>query len=97
MAKKVLKGVVISDKMDKTRVVLIERLMKLSKIGKYVKRKKKYKVHDEYNKSSEGDVISIEECRPLSKDKRFRIVQIAKKGHKELKNDSNADKIKGGR
>jgi small subunit ribosomal protein S17 len=97
MAKKVLKGVVISDKMDKTRVVLIERLMKLSNIGKYVKRKKKYKVHDEYNKSSEGDVISIEECRPLSKDKRFRIVQIAKKEYEEFKNDSNADKIKGSR
>ncbi len=97
MAKKVLKGVVISDKMDKTRVVLIERLMKLRKIGKYVKRKKKYKVHDEHNKSTEGDVISIEECRPLSKDKRFRIVEVTKKGHEEFKNDSNADKIKGSR
>lgn len=97
MAKKIFEGVVISDKMDKTRVVLIERLMKLRKIGKYVKRRKKYKVHDEYNSSGEGDVVSIEECRPLSKEKRFRIVQIVKKGHRELEDDSNADKVEGSR
>ncbi len=97
MAKKIFEGVVISDKMDKTRVVLIERLMKLRKIGKYVKRRKKYKVHDEYNSSGEGDVVSIEECRPLSKEKRFRIVQIVKKGHGELEDDSNADKVEGSR
>jgi small subunit ribosomal protein S17 len=94
MAKKVLKGIVISDKMNKTRVVLVKRLTKLKKIGKYIKRKKKYKVHDEYNKCRKGDVIKIEECRPLSKDKRFRMIEIVEKGQAELKNDSIAVEVK---
>lgn len=94
MAKKVLKGVVISDKMDKTRVVLVKRLTKLKKVGKYIKKKKKYKVHDEYNKCKKGDVVKIEECRPLSKDKRFRMIEIAEKRHAELKNDSDTNEVK---
>ncbi|MDW8190065.1 MAG: 30S ribosomal protein S17 [Pseudobdellovibrionaceae bacterium] len=70
----VLKGRVISDKMDKSRVVLIERIVKHPKYGKYIKRRKKVMAHDENNATKQGDLVKLMECRPLSKRKRFRIV-----------------------
>lgn len=70
-------GVVVSDKMDKTVVVQIERLVKHPVYKKYVRRRVKYKVHDERNEAHVGDTVVIEECRPLSKEKRWRLREIA--------------------
>ena len=72
-------GVVVSDKMDKTVVVAIEDLAKHSLYGKSVNRTKKVKVHDENNESGIGDRIRIMETRPLSRDKRWRLVNIVEK------------------
>ncbi|HEY4486628.1 MAG TPA: 30S ribosomal protein S17 [Candidatus Paceibacterota bacterium] len=74
MRKKKLKGVVVSDKMSKTIVVLVSRFVKDPKYGKYVKIGKKYKAHDETNAHKIGDVVVIEECRPISKDKHFKVL-----------------------
>ena len=71
---KTLKGVVTSDKMDKTIVVKVTRFVEHSKYGKRIKRSKKYKVHDEDNSKKIGDNVEIEETRPISKDKKFKIV-----------------------
>ena len=73
MAKK-LKGKVVSDKMDKTVVVLVNRYKKHPKYGKYMKISKKYKAHDETKQFKVGDEVKIEECRPISKDKKFKVV-----------------------
>ena len=73
--KKKLKGKIVSDKMDKTVVVLVNRFYKQKKYGKYVSTSKKYKVHDEKGEFRVGDRVIIEECRPLSKDKHFRVVK----------------------
>jgi small subunit ribosomal protein S17 len=70
----ILKGVVVSDKMDKTVVVSISRFVKHPKYGKYYKVSKKYKVHDEDNKHKIGDNVKIVETRPISKDKRFKVI-----------------------
>jgi len=72
--RKTLRGTVVSDKMDKTVVVLVERFVKHPKYGKYFKKSKKYKAHDAANACKEGDVVTISECRPLSKDKHFEVV-----------------------
>lgn len=69
-------GVVVSDKMDKTVVVKVDRLIKHSVYNKYIKRSVSYKVHDENNSSKVGDRVQIIECRPLSKDKRWNLKQI---------------------
>lgn len=69
-------GVVVSDKMEKTVVVKVDRLVKHSIYSKYIKRSVKYKVHDEQNSSKIGDRVQIIECRPLSKDKRWSLKQI---------------------
>lgn len=69
-------GVVVSDKMEKTVVVKVDRLVKHSVYSKYIKRSVKYKVHDENNSSKIGDRVQIIECRPLSKDKRWSLKQI---------------------
>ena len=74
-----LKGKVISDRMDKTVVVLVDRLVKHPKVGKYIKVSKKYKAHDEANTFKMGDVVMIEECHPISKDKHFRVVEAIAK------------------
>jgi len=73
---KVQSGRVVSDKMDKTRVVEIERITRHPLYGKTIRRTKKYKFHDEANESRVGDVVKIVETRPLSKDKRWRLVEI---------------------
>ena len=75
-ARKELIGKVVSDKMDKTIVVLVETYKKHPLYGKRVKYSKKFKAHDENNQAKIGDKVLIMETRPLSKDKRFRLVQI---------------------
>ncbi|MBW6484715.1 MAG: 30S ribosomal protein S17 [Syntrophobacterales bacterium] len=77
--KTTIEGVVISDKMDKTIVVRVERLVKHPIFHKYVKRFVKYKSHDEGNDCRKGDRVMIAESRPLSKEKRWRMVQIVEK------------------
>lgn len=72
--KRVLKGKVVSDKMKDTVVVLVERYIKLPKYEKYVTRTKRYKAHDAGNTKKIGDIVNIEECRPMSKDKRFIVI-----------------------
>lgn len=78
MAKK-LRGVVISDKMDKTVVVLASRYVKHPKYKKYIKKSKKYKAHDEKKEYKKGDKIVIEECRPISKGKYFKVISYIRK------------------
>jgi len=73
--KKRLKGVVFSDKMDKTVVVLVNRLVKHKRYGKFVKVSKKHKAHDEKNEYKKGDDVVVEECRPMSKDKHFTVIK----------------------
>lgn len=77
--KTTIEGVVISNKMDKTIVVRVERLVKHPIFHKYVKRFVKYKAHDESNGCQMGDRVMIAESRPLSKEKRWRMVQIVEK------------------
>jgi len=72
-------GKVVSDKMEKTAVVAIEDNVKHPKYGKVLKRTVKLKVHDENNECTVGDKVSIMETRPLSKDKRWRLVSIIEK------------------
>jgi len=70
--RKIRVGKVVSDRMEKTVVVSIERLVKHVTYGRYVRRRQKFKVHDEKNECRIGDVIRFMETRPLSKDKRWR-------------------------
>ena len=72
---RILNGKVVSDKMDKTITVLVERKVKHPLYGKIIVRSKKYHVHDENNEFHEGDSVSIEECRPYSKTKAWRVVK----------------------
>ena len=69
-------GLVVSDKMDKTVVVQIDTLVKHHAYFKYVRRRVKYKAHDERNECKVGDTVTIEECRPLSREKRWRVKEI---------------------
>ena len=71
---KVLKGVVTSDKMNKTVVVEVTRYVEHAKYGKRIKKTKKYKAHDEENAKKIGDIVEIEETRPISKDKKFKVL-----------------------
>ena len=75
MPKKILKGKVVSDKNDKTIVVLVERKYQHPFLKKIIKSKKKYHAHDEKNKFKIGDTVQIEESKPYSKNKRFRILE----------------------
>jgi small subunit ribosomal protein S17 len=77
--KNTIKGVVVSNKMDKTIVVRAERLVKHAVFHKYIKRYEKYKAHDEQNRCQIGDKVLIIESRPLSKDKRWRMLEILEK------------------
>lgn len=71
----ILKGVVVSDKMDKTVVVSVSRFVKHPLYGKFYKVSKKYKAHDENNESKIGDKVTIMETRPISKDKKFKVIK----------------------
>jgi len=73
-AGKILHGVVVSDKMDKTVVVLVGRYIKIPKYGKFVSRQKKFKAHDPENRCKVGDKVTIRETKPISKDKHFEVV-----------------------
>ncbi len=74
MPKKQLKGIIVSDKMQKTMVVEVERIKKHPKYKKRYKVHKKYKAHNEKGEFKIGDEVIIEECRPLSKDKRWQVI-----------------------
>lgn len=76
--RKVRQGVVVSDKMDKTVVVLVERVVQHPSYKKYIRQRKKYKAHDPDNRCHIGDHVSIVETRPLSKEKRWRVQDILK-------------------
>jgi len=69
-------GRVVSNKMDKTINVLVERVVKHPVYGKYIKRSTKMMAHDEQNTCQEGDVVAITSCRPMSKNKTFKLVQV---------------------
>ena len=72
---KTLKGVVVSDKMDKTVVVSVSRFVEHPLYGKFYKISKKYKAHDEDNKYKIGDTVEIVETRPISKDKKYKVTK----------------------
>ena len=72
--RKTLSGIVVSDKMKDTIVVRVGRFVKNQKYGKYVTSHKKYKVHDAGNTKKIGDKVTIESCRPMSKDKSFKVI-----------------------
>jgi len=74
--KKTRTGSVVSNAMDKSIVVLVERKVRHKLYGKYVKKSQKYVAHDEENRCNVGDVVLIEECRPLSKRKRWRLKNV---------------------
>lgn len=77
--RRTVKGIVVKDKMDKTIVVRAKRLVKHQVFHKYVRRHVKYKVHDKDNLCKVGDTVIIVETRPISKDKRWRVLEIAEK------------------
>ncbi|BAN34476.1 MAG: 30S ribosomal protein S17 [Gammaproteobacteria bacterium] len=74
-----LTGRVVSDKMDKTVTVQVERKVKHPLYGKVISRSKKYHAHDEKNEYHEGDMVTIEECRPIAKTKAFRVTALIEK------------------
>ncbi|MGP3778952.1 30S ribosomal protein S17 [Halanaerobium saccharolyticum] len=78
-SRKERKGVVVSDKRDKTITVAVERRTQHPKYKRVVKKTKKYTAHDEENVCNEGDIVRIMETRPLSKTKRWRLVEIVEK------------------
>ena len=72
-------GTVVSDRMDKTVTVMIERKVKHPVYGKFIRRSTKLHVHDEENTCQEGDKVTIEQCRPLSKSKSWRLVEVVER------------------
>ena len=75
-------GRVVSNKMDKTITVLVERVVKHPVYGKYIKRSTKMMAHDENNICQEGDIVAITSCRPISKHKTFRLVSVLESANK---------------
>lgn len=80
MAAKTLQGVVTSQKMNKTVTVLVGRRTKHPKYGKYISLSTKYHVHDEKEACNEGDTVLIQECKPISKTKSWKLVEVIQKG-----------------
>jgi small subunit ribosomal protein S17 len=78
-----LTGIVVSDKMDKTVTVVVERQVMHPVIGKVVKRTKKYHAHDEANDAKLGDRVVIEECSPISKTKAWKVARVAERARPE--------------
>ena len=78
-SRKTRTGLVVSDKMEKTVVVSIERRVQHPVYGKMVRRTKRFKAHDERNEAKTGDTVRIMETRPMSKDKRWRVVEIVER------------------
>ena len=79
--RKTMVGTVVSDRMDKTIVVLVQRLVKHPLYQKYIRRRKRYKVHDEKNDCHLGDRVLIMETRPLSREKRWRVKEVLERTH----------------
>ena len=79
LLKRTLTGAVVSDKMDKTVTVLVERRVRHPLYGKIITLSKKYHAHDENNEYHNGDVVTIEECRPHSRTKSWRVTQLVEK------------------
>jgi small subunit ribosomal protein S17 len=77
--RKIRVGVVVSDKMEKTAVIAVERLVKHPVYKKFIKRTSKFKAHDSQNECQIGDLVKIMETRPLSKTKRWRVVEVLEK------------------
>jgi small subunit ribosomal protein S17 len=77
--RRTLQGIVTSDRMDKTITVRVERLFKHPKYKKYIRRHKKYLVHDGEGQAEVGDIVDLVECRPLSKSKRWRLGSVVRK------------------
>lgn len=77
--RRIVDGRVISDKMDKSITILVERRVKHPVYGKFISRSTKLHAHDENNECNEGDFVQIEECRPLSKSKSWRLVKVLEK------------------
>ena len=78
---KTMVGIVVSDRMDKTVVVLVQRLVKHPLYQKYIRKRKRYKVHDEKNDCHLGDRVLIMETRPLSREKRWRVKAVLERAH----------------
>lgn len=77
--KRTLIGIVISDKMDKTRIIMVERRLAHTKYGKFMTRRARYKAHDERNEYRMGDRVEIIESRPLSREKRWRVERLVER------------------
>ena len=77
-----VEGRVVSNKMDKTVTVLVERQVKHALYGKYIRRSSKLHAHDEENSCNEGDIVRVAECRPLSKTKNWRVVEVVARSAK---------------
>jgi small subunit ribosomal protein S17 len=77
MPKRILQGVVVSDKMDKSVTVNVERRTQHPLYKKFIRRSKKYVAHDETNACKEGDIVQIQECRPISKRKSWKVIAAA--------------------
>jgi small subunit ribosomal protein S17 len=77
---RVIQGIVVSDKMDKTIVVTVERRKKHPLYHKVMSATERFKAHDEENQCRLGDVVNIQECRPMSKDKRWRVISVVTRG-----------------
>ncbi|MFN3551194.1 MAG: 30S ribosomal protein S17 [Endomicrobiia bacterium] len=77
-------GTVVSDKMNKTRVVKVERVVQHPKYKKVIKKFKKYYAHDENNSTKTGDLVKIKLTRPISKLKRWQIIEVISKGEKQI-------------
>ncbi len=78
--KRRLTGRVVSDRMKKTVTVLVERRVQHPLYGKFITRSKKYHAHDEASECKEGDLVLIEECRPLARTKAWRVIKLVEKG-----------------
>lgn len=91
MPRRVLEGKVVSNKCDKTVTVLVERKVRDPLYGKIIRRSAKYAAHDETNAWKVGDLVSIEECRPLSKSKTWRVVAGKAMGESQMKTVDDAD------
>jgi len=77
--RKTRQGVVVGDKMEKTVLVQVAQLVKHPLYGKIMRRNKRFKVHDENGESAMGDTVEIMECRPISREKRWRVVRVVEK------------------
>lgn len=82
--RRTMTGTVVSDKMMKTRVVVVERRVREGLYGKFITKRGRFKIHDENNQSKEGDLVSIVESRPLSKDKRWALQKIIRSASGEV-------------